>query len=438
MSAQFWLEVRLLMRTRLFAVMAGVFILLSAFAGWQGGQLARSQAAAIEAAKALEAAQDAEALARAEQIRSGEIDPPWWQSPLNVQAWSYAMIRHVHLPAKPLAGAAIADADLQPFLFRINPHPPDRWANRASELTPSVAAQGGFDLADILLILTPLLVIVAFADIIRDRNGSERQRLALVQSAGEARLLALRLLPRASIVIAVVGTAALIGVVATLPSATAEVVSGGLAIAAIAVAHALFWLALAAILVLFLRSAVTIFASIVGLWFLLGVLAPLFAEGAARMTGPPPSPLEVFAAERAAIVAARMEEDELTRAYAATDPLARDMLLEALARDQLLITPTNLLVQEEVDWKRRNGRQAEAAERQVFDRRIRRFASLSPSLLAQRMIYRVAGRDAARRAEFDAQVDTYYADLQETFVPLLMRRATLDEVLRPEPFEFEE
>ena len=438
MAAHFWLEVRLLLRTRLFVVMAAVFVLLAAFAGWQGGQFARSQATAIGAAKALEAAHDAEALAKAEEIISGEIDPPWWQSPLNVQAWSYAMIRHVHLPPKPLAGAAIADADLQPFLFRINPHPPDRWANRSSELTPSVAAQGGFDLADILLILTPLLVIVAFADVIRDRNGTERQRLATVQSAGEIRLLALRLLPRAGLLTGLVVIAALIGVAATLPPAKAEVLSGGLAIAAIAALHALFWLALAVLLILFVRSAVTTSASVVGLWFLLGVLAPLLAEGAARITSPSPSPLEVFAAERAATVAARMQEDDLTRAYAETDPMARDMLLEALARDQLLITPTNLLVQKEVDRKRGDAQQAEASQRDAFDSQIRRFASASPSLLARQTMYRVAGRDATRRAEFNNQVDKYYADLQEIFVPLLMRRATLDKVLLPEPFEFEE
>ena len=438
MAPHIWLEVRLLLRTRLFVVMASVFVLLAAFAGWQGGVLARSQSAAIEAAKSLEAAHNAEALARAEQVRSGEIDPPWWQSPLNVQAWSYAMIRHVHLPPKPLAGVVIADADLQPFLFRINPHPPDRWSNQASELTPSVAAKGGFDLADVLLVLTPLLVIVAFADVIRDRNGTERQRLATVQSAGEVRLLKQRLLPRSGLVIAVVTVAALIGVASTWPPATAEVLLGGLTIIAITVLHALFWLTVSGLFLLFVRSAVTTFAGIVGLWFLLGILAPLLAEGAARTVSPPPPPLEVFAAERADMVAARMQEDDLTRSYAETDPLARDMLLEALARDQLLITPTNLLIQEEVDRRREQGRRIEAARRGAFDRRVNRFASFSPSLLARRSIYQVAGRDAARREAFNTQVLGYYASLQERFVPLLMRRATTDEVLLPEPFDFEE
>lgn len=438
MGTHFWLEISLLLRTRLFVMMALTFVLLAAFAGWQGGQFARSQSQAIEAAKALEASHDAEALAKADMIRRGEIDPPWWQSPLNAQSWSYAMIRHVHLLPKPLAGAAIADADLQPFLFRINPHPPDRWANQASELTPSVAAQGGFDLVDILLILTPLLVIVAFADVVRDRNGTERQRLAIVQSAQEVRLLAMRLLPRAGLVVAFVLAAAILGIIATLPPVSVEVGLGTLAIAAIAGLHAVFWLLVAFALVVFVRAAVTTFSCIVALWFVLGILAPLLAEGTARALNPPPDPLTVFAAERSEIVVARMEEDALTRSYAATDPLARDMLLEALDSDRLLITPTNLLIQNEVDQRRAEARQADTIQAYAFQQQVNRLAAFSPTLVAKKSIYRLAGRDAARRQAFNNSVLQYYDHLQEAFVPLLMRRATLDEVLLPDPFEFED
>lgn len=439
MKDHFRLESKLLLRTRLFTAMALIFVILAGLAGWQGGQFARTQADAIDAARALETRQDAEALEKAETIKAGEIDPPWWQSPLNVQAWSYAMIRHAALPPKPLAGAAIADADLKPFLFRINPHPPDRWSNRASELTPSIAAYGGFGLADLVLILSPLLVIVAFADVIRDRNGSECQRLAVVQSASETRLLAARLVPRAILVLAIVLIAAVVGLIATMPPPlTTPTLAGGLAIVTAFLGHALFWIAVATALILLMRSAVATFSGIVSLWFVLGVLAPLVIEAGARITFPPPSPLKSFAGERAEIVAARSGEEGLTRAYAAQDPLARDMLLRALERDQLLITPTNLLVQQEVDRRRAQTRETERVMRTRFEARLDALVSLSPTLIARNAVYAVAGRDSKRRAAFDAQVAVYYAELQKAFVPLLMRRAVLDEVLLPEPFEFDE
>ena len=438
MTEQFRLETALLLRSRVFAVMALLFLVLAGVAGWQGGQLARAQAAAIEAAIALERTHDAEALAKADKIKSGEIDPPWWQSPLNVQAWSYAMIRHVALPPEPLAGAAIADADLKPFLFRINPHPPDRWSNRASELTPSVAAYGGFDLADLVLILTPLLIIVAFADVIRDRNGSERQRLAIVQTASEASLLFARLAPRTVLILTIVFFASFLGLIATAPPLSVETGIGAVTIIAAFLAHGLFWIVVAAAFILIARRAVATFSALVSLWFVFGVLAPLIAEAGARLAAPPPSPLTAFAGERAEIVAARMQEEALTRAYAATDPLAREMLLDALERDQLLITPTNLLVQQEVDRRRAQERASEQAARTRFEARLDGFAALSPTLFARSVVYGVAGRGANRRAAFDAQVEAYYADLQARFAPLLMRRATLDDVLLPAPFEFQE
>ncbi len=437
-GAHFQLELKLLLNTRLFAATAGLFIALAVLAGWQGGQLARAQAAAIEAARDLERKHDAEALAKATEIRSGEIDPPWWQSPLNVQAWSYAMIRHVSLPPRPLAGAAVADTDLKPFLFRINPHPPDRWSNRASELTPSVAAYGGFDLADLILILTPLLVIIAFAGVIADRNGSERQRLAIIQKASETGLLSARLAPRAIIVLVIIALAALAGLIATVPPLAPETITGGLAIIAAFLGHGLFWIAAAAALILLVRKAVTTFSTLVALWFVLAVLAPLIVEVSARISAPPPSPLAGFAAERAAIVAARMQEEDLTRTYAQTDPLAREMLLTALARDQLLITPTNLLIQREVDRQLAAARASRQAARTRFEARLEALAGFSPMLAARRVVYAAAGRGPDRRTAFDAQVAAYYLGLQESFVPLLMRRATLDDVLLPAPFEFQE
>ena len=372
------------------------------------------------------------------QIKAGEIDPPWWRSPLNAQGWSYSMIRHVALPPKPLAGAAIADADLKPFLFRINPHPPDRWASRSSELTPSTGAYGGFDLAALILTLTPLLALVAFADVIRDREGSARQRLGVVQASNEGAFVLGRLVPRAVVVLIVVLLCCLVGILATGPVLSLAVLRGGAQIAAAFVAHALFWLAVAGAFALCMRRAIVSFAAVTALWFVLGVLAPVIVEGGARMTAAPPSPLAVFAAERAEVVRARMAEEELTRDYAARDPLARDMLLTALEKDQLLITPTNLLVQQEVDRRRGSARRVERAAREGFEARARRLASVSPALLARRAIETAAGRDPLRRASFDAQTDAYHAGLQAIFTPLLMRRATTDEVLLPEPFVFQE
>ena len=430
-----WLEAQLLLRDRLFFSLAISLVLLAVLAGWRGGELARSQEAAIQAALELEQSTDADALAKAEQIKSGQIDPPWFQNPLNAQAWSYALIRHAYLPPQPLAGAAIADADFEPFLFRINPHPPDRWSNRASELTPSVAAYGGFDLAELILKLTPLLVLVAFADVIRDRSGSQRYRLSIVQSASEPRLLAQQLLPRSVLLMLLIFVASVIGVLATLPPLQWDtLIDSGEILFAVGL-HTLFWIMLAIALVTMMRNLTSVFASFTAIWFVLGIMSPMMVEQFARSIDPPPSSVRIFAEERSAIVAARMREHELTRAYAETDARARDMLLDALERDVLLITPTNLLIQQDVDRQRSAARQIEQATEAEFLQTLSNIAALSPTLLARFSIDKAAGRDSARQAAFTADVQAYHAYLQNLFVPLLMRRATTEEVLIPESFE---
>ena len=133
-----------------------------------------------------------------------------------------------------------------------------------------------------------------------------------------------------------------------------------------------------------------------------------------------------------------MNEDDLTRAYAATDPQAAEMLLQALEEDRLLITPTNLLIQREVERNRAAEVAEENQQKTAFYAAVEALGRASPALLARQSIYRLAGRDRARRRRFEAQVESYHAALQEAFVPLLMRRATLDDVLLPEPFAFTE
>ena len=432
------LEAQLLLRARLFVTFAAIFVGLAGFTGWQGGQLAHQQTEAIAEAHALEERTDAEALDRAEAIANGEIESPWWLDPRNAQGWSYLMIRHIALPPEALAGVVVSDADLKPFLFRINPHPPDRWSNRASEVTPSVAAYGGLDLVDLILMLTPILVLIAFADVIRDRGGSERQRLAVVQAAAERKLLLRRLAPRASVVLALVAVAALVGILFSRPAAELSVLPGAGLVLLVFLAHALFWIIVTGGLAFFVARPVVTFAATTGLWFVLGVLAPVLVEAGARALSPPPSPLEVFAAERAAVVSARMAEEDLTRAYAEADPLAREMLLAALAEDRLLITPTNLLVQWEVDARRAEGRRAETTRRDHFVERAQQLSSFFPALLARRAIETVAGRDPDRRRAFEDAYEIYHAALQEQFGPYLMRRAQLDHVLVGIRFTFEE
>lgn len=432
------LELRLLLKDPALWLFLGVFAILVATSAWQGRSLAEQQAEAIADARALDRATDAQALAKAQSIRETGEEVVWYLNPLNAQAWSYEMVRHVAMPPEPLAGAAIGAADLKPYLFRINPHPPDRWSNKTPELTPSIAAFGAFDLADVLLFLTPFMVLIVFAEVIRERGGSERLRLSVVQSGSLGRLLRSQLLARGAFAIGVAMLLASFGVAIAGSIWDARVFTDAASIVLTITGYALFWVILLAILIFTVRSASAIFAGGILLWFLSVVAAPLAVEQAARAAAPPPSSLQVFAAERSATVSARMGEEDLTRDYARRDPLAAPMLLEALDRDALLITPTNLLIQTETDRLRADDRAREHKESEAYFERASAMASVSPYLLARGEIERLAGRHAARDREFSHQVDHYHAELQRIFGPLLMRRATLDHVLIAPHFYFDD
>lgn len=431
------LEIRLLAMNRVVLGLSLLLVVLASFSGWVGGEAVRARAAAIAAAVALEEATDAEALETADRIRAGEIDPPWYQSPLHAQAWSYAMIRHVHLPPRPWGAVSTGDADLRPYLFRINPHPPDRWSNRVGEGTPSIAANGGLDLAEVIFALTPLLVLVALTDVIRDRAGSERQHLAIVQRGSELALLRARLVPRAIAVLFLVGVGGFAGLVSTLPPPSATLGTGA-AVVGVFLAHAAFWLIAAAGLIVAFRSSAATYAAFTTLWFVLGIVAPVLTDSLARRLDPPPAPLEVFSEERSALVSARNRKTALVREFAEEDSAAGNALLRAAEEGQQLITPTNLLIEREVDAVRGDDRERDRTSRESYERRLAALNSLSPTQVARRQIHSLAGRDRKRRAAFEEQVAAYHDYLQQLFVPHLLRRTSPDTVILPEPFAFAE
>jgi ABC-2 type transport system permease protein len=420
------------------AVISAILIigLLSAFAGWRGGAFADHQRTAIAEAAAREAESDAEWRAVAARLERGEVKLPWFKSPLSAQNLSYSFVRHVTLPPKPLAAVSVGRADIDPYLFRINPHPADRWANVREARTPALAAYGGFDLSGLLILLTPLLVLLLLYDPLADLAGGERHRLGIVQAARERRLLAARFFPRAAGALGILIVAAIIGLVAgRIPLMVPDVALSAAGFVVVILVHAAFWVGLLSIIALLVRKLEAVLSIYVAIWFLTVIAAPVLVEGVARHMTQPPDPLAVFAADRAAIVAARNLEDRLIALHVARHPETAEALLRPKA---LLITPTNLLVEAEAKRLRAPERRREEQARDRYNRLSTKLAWLSPSLAASMAVDRIAGRNHERQRAFEAQVRAYHTRLQTTFTPLLMRRAELETFMDVERFTFSE
>ncbi|PKP94423.1 MAG: hypothetical protein CVT77_02870 [Alphaproteobacteria bacterium HGW-Alphaproteobacteria-16] len=296
------------------------------------------------------------------------------------------------LPNAPLAALSAGQAEGYPAAASIAPFV-DPWtifnAHSTGLESPAVLSAGRFDLAFVIVVLLPLLLIAATYDFwARDvENGSARFQLA--QPVPPARLI----LTRAAIRGGALLLAATAVVLAWLVVAGARD-PGGLALSALVMlAYGGFWIALVILINLFVRASTT--AALVSgtAWLAFVMLIPAAAAAVADLAVAPPSAmtytnaarvagLEVRAANQAAARAAAQAESD--RAYPATLWHSRN---EIQQRDSHL-GPIHRAYAQGWDQHR--------AVKQAL-----RF--LSPAIVAQDALDRIAGTDADRAMAFQAQ-----------------------------------
>lgn len=372
----------------LFAVAAG-------YAAVTGARWAEQRAAAVERAVAeadeimtLRRDNFAKMVARGEKPNFGLI-------------YATALPFRAGLPNAPLAALSAGQAEGYPAAASISPFA-DPWSifdrHMAGLESPSVLAAGRFDLAFVIVVLLPLLLITGTYDFwSRDvENGSARFQLA--QPVQPARLLLVRAGVRGGALLAP----------ATLVACAWLFLAGGrdagdLALLALLVlAYGIFWIALVVLINLFVRASTTAALAAGTAWLGLVVLLPAATASLAELAAPPPSAmaytnqvraagLEVRAANAAAARAAATATSG--RAYPASLWHSRSEIQQRDAR----LAPLH------------EERAAQRARHRALAERLR---YLSPAVVAQDALDRLAGTDSARALAFQDQARGFAGEVR--------------------------
>ncbi|ATY31099.1 ABC transporter permease subunit [Sphingomonas psychrotolerans] len=390
MSATLRLEWTRVWRDPTLWVMLLLFALIAAYASFAGERWAQQRAASVE--QAVAEAGEIMALRRenfTKMVAKGE-------KPNFGLIYTTALPFRAGLPNAPLAALSAGQTEGYPAAASISPFA-DPWSifdpHMAGLESPSVLAAGRFDLAFVIVMLLPLLLIAATYDFwSRDvENGSARFQLAQPVSPG--RLLLVRAAVRGGTLL----------IPATLLACGCLFLAGGRdagdlsLLALIVFAYGLFWIALVVLINLFVRASTTAALAAGTAWLGLVVLLPAAAASLSELAAPPPSAmaytnqvraagLEIRAANAAAARAAATAQSG--RAYPASLWHSRREIQQRDAR----LAPLHEV--QAAQWARHRS----LAERLRY---------LSPAVVAQAALDRLAGTDAARALAFQEQARNF-------------------------------
>lgn len=303
------------------------------------------------------------------------------------------------LPLAPGAALAIGRSEAFPAAAAISPFASpegifDRFTTGLEN--PAALAAGRFDLAFVIVVLLPLLVLAASYDLWTDERERGTLPMIAAQPVASATLLGDRVAARAVLLLPMAAILSLVLTVATHAS-------GGFMAATLLVLllYGAFWLMLATLVNVVARRSTSALMACGAAWLLVVVALPAGAAAMLEWMSPPPSRVEHLDRARAETAAARTEAWAWADAHpAAFDPARRyNKLLwtqrrEAALRDRR-IAPFAATYHAAED---RNGA---LADRLLF---------LSPAIIAQDALERLAGTDAARARAFARQARAFVRD----------------------------
>jgi ABC-2 type transport system permease protein len=413
-SSEFFLERRQFLQRWPGLALLALVAALAAFAVAGGRARVASLQISQETFAAAVEEERAEWRKAAEEIeRTGKTASPYDAQPMDIRIPAV-------LPPAPLAVLAAGSGDLHPTAAVIA-------ANRSSaELfseyevaNPALLAAGRFDLAFLIAVLFPLLMIAASFDALAADRASGRARLAAAQGGSLARALWGRLAIRHGALFLML----------TVATAGAVAATGGLApdswarlalFLGAAGVYAAFWHGLIGLVAAAVRRSETAAAALAALWLVLTFAAPAVLGAAAAGLYPPPSRLALLSEMRATKAEAARDQERLTKDYFADHPdlFVSDEALPAYYTNVFLANR-----QIEARTAPIAGAFEEARQkRQAF---VGRLQYLSPPLIAERVLTAIAGADTERALSNQAQTRAALAALTETLEPVIVSRRRL-------------
>lgn len=378
-----------------------LFAVAAAYAAWNGRAWREDRESAQEAARRETAKFRDDVLARYATILERTPEKAPNTGMLMVGVWYRPMV-----PVAPLSGVTVGQSEGYPFDLRFHPtNTRGIFAVRPVTIgNPEVRAAGRFDLAFVVVVVLPLLLLAAVFDVWAAERESGVARLLQAQPVAPGLLLGAKLLARGgSALLGFTGILVAASAWAALPDAGLTGVLPELAlITLIVLSYGAFWLLMArAINTVAVTSSQAALAT-GAIWLAVVALIPAGLATVRDLLHPAPSWPAQTSALRSAEVALAHRQKERTAARGPASSIDRNVLvlnsLVESAEDQQLLA------------------EAQASARRQQDERRRwadNFRFAAPSLLVQDALERIAGTDSARANAFTDQALGFIATLRD-------------------------
>ncbi len=338
------------------------------------------------------------------------------------------------LPPSSLADFAVGHADLHPASAEIS-----IWRNLSDVFgryqfdNPTTLSVSTFDVAVVVIVLMPLLMIAASFDVLASERSRASLAMVLASPVRLTELVWTRLAFR-NVLIWLVAVLAMLVLAFWNDAGGDRFARLGLWIGA-SLLYGLVWSALIAYCVARCKTATGTAGALVGLWLFFTLAMPATIATLSEAVYPTPSRLAFLSEVRSSQGESRRNLEKLTEGFLLDHPelTVGDENVPASWRAAFLANQT----------ARKNTQPIVAAydaARAGRERTIAWAQYLSPSIIAQRLLYLSAGGNLERQHRFQAQVQASMIELDRVLGPAIVAQQKLSAadlgVLKP--FEFKD
>lgn len=408
-------ELKLLLRSRWIQLLSMVLLILFGFAVHNGKQKVEKRRAIIATTQKDAFENDQSMLKLLDSVERGmPVSVPRWTIPNSPMAVGNYYPRVAAMEPRPMAFVATGQADM--FTHYVKPTiSGDDFALNFTEMTSPVQLLfGSFDLAFVIVYLLPLLIIAFSYNVLSAEKESGVLRLLAAQPIGIPQWVLQKLALRFFwLSLLVVGALALVLTGLGL-MATAQL-SNFLGLLALVLGYMLFWFALAFLVNLWVGSSAKNAVALLGLWVLFVLLVPSVLNQLGNTIYPMPSRNLMINEMRHMKAEATQKQDEILDnflrdhpEYAINDSTqARSFWHSYMAAQQLIKEELAPVV---------NQYEAQLHKQQAW---MDNFKWLSPAILAQESLNKMAGTSKEDYEGYRKQVIAFAAEWRAHFIPFL-------------------
>lgn len=415
LSYNFRYELKLLLRSRWIQLLSVILVLLFGFAALNGLHKVEKRKNDIAAAKSEVAESDAMMLKLLDSIERGmAVSASPWTIPTSPMAVGNYHPRVAAMAPQPMAYIATGQADLFTHYVKPTVSGDDAALNFTEMTSPVQLLFGSFDLAFVIIYLLPLLIIAFTYNVLSAERENGSLRLLASQPIRIQnwvfQKLGLRYFWLSILVISCLLVVFLILGINSFQEPFTFLMLLGLILA-----YMLFWFALAFLVNLWVGSSSKNAVALLGLWVLIVLLLPSVLNQIGNVVYPMPSRNLMINEMRSMKAEVAKRQDEILDNFLREHPeyvindttqnrsfYHRYMASQKLVREEMepIINSYEEQLQKQQDW-------------------IGKFKWLSPAIMVQESLNRMAGTSTKDYEDFRKQVIAFASTWREHFMPFL-------------------